>query len=268
MSHTLNLVAALLATARDLQAAGRYQAAIDLLQRLIALGQLTHAVAEDAHSRLADLYAELEQYKKARRHLTIALTFRPQHAAYHHRMGMWIECDPDAGISRAGRYYREAVRGEPDNADYWADYGAYLLNAGRLRSGRAAVRRAFRLANHDAELVATITAALRDADLWDDARRLLRLARFQHPRDRRFRALWQQHQFERLCAEQKGRAGASGSRGDSRPPVVPFAGSARTNPTLQLGGKIIRFDSAIGSDGAILPLPRRRPQNPGHRRSN
>src|SRR5947209_13000654 len=90
MSQTLNLVASLLATARDLQAAGRNQAAIDLLQRLAAYRQLSREVAEDVHGRLADLHAELEQYPKARRHLTIALTFRPQHAAYHHRMGRWI----------------------------------------------------------------------------------------------------------------------------------------------------------------------------------
>ncbi len=187
MSQTLPLVAALLATARDLQAAGRYQAAIDLLQRLTAFRQIAHEAAEEVHLRLADLYAELEQYKKARRHLTIALTHRPQHAAYHHRMGVWIEMDPDAGIGRAGRYYRQAVRSEPDKAEYWIDYGSYLLNAGRMRNGRAALRRAFKLASHDAELVARIAGALRDAELWDDARRLLWLARFEHPRDRRFR---------------------------------------------------------------------------------
>lgn len=258
MGQTLNLVAALLATARDLQAAGRNQAAIDLLQRLLNFRQLTHEVAEEVHHRLADLYAELEQYKKARRHLTIALTFRPQHAAYHHRMGIWIESDPDAGIGRAGQYYRRAVRSEPDNAEYWTDYGSYLLNAGRMRSGRAALRRAFKLASHDVEMVARIAGALRDADLWDDARRLLRLARFQRPRERRFRALWQQHQFAQLCAEQQSRAEAAVARTDVRPMVVPFVAKKRTKRTLHVEGKIIRFDGAVGRDGGTL---RRRRSN-------
>jgi Tfp pilus assembly protein PilF len=260
MSQTLNLIASSLATARDLQAAGRNRAAIDLLERLINFRQLPAAVAEEVHSRLADLYAELDEYKHARRHLTIALTFRPQHAAYHHRMGLWIENDPDTAIGRAGRYYRQAVRSEPDNAEYLTDYGCYLLDAGRLRSGRGALRRAFRLANHDAEMVARVAAALRDAGLADDARRLLRLARFRHPRDRRFKALWQQHQFAQLCAEQPSKTPVH--PGECRPVVVPFAGSKQTTPTLRVSGKIIRFDSAT------LRLPQRRPQSPRHRWSN
>jgi Flp pilus assembly protein TadD len=268
MSHTLNLVAGVLATARDLAAAGRNQPAIDLLQRLAAFRQLAGEVAEEVHSRLADLYAELEQYKKARRHLTIALTFRPQHPAYHHRMGMWIEDDPDAAVGRAGQYYRRAVRGEPDNADYWTDYGMYLLTAGRTRAGRAALVRAFKLASHEVDRVACIAGALRDAGLWNDARRLLRRARFQHPRDRRYRALWQQHQFEQLCAEQRARARTRVPRGKGQPVVLPFLRTTPATPSMEVDGKIIRLDRAMGRDGATLPLPQRRPQNPRHRNSN
>jgi Flp pilus assembly protein TadD len=262
MGQTLNLVAAMLATARDLQAAGRNRAAIDLLQRLANFRNLAHDIAEEIHSRLADLHAELEQYKHARRHLTIALTFRPQHAGYHHRMGMWIESDPDAAVARAGRYYRQAVRSEPDNAEYWIDYGCYLLHADRMRSGRIALRRAFKLASHDAELVGRIAAALCGAGLWDDARRLLRLARFGSPRDSRFRTLWQQHQFERLCYDQQRESEERLEPNVEAPIVMPFVRRQRTSPTLRVEGKIIRFDSATRR------LPQRNPQHPRRRRSN
>ena len=56
-------------------------------------------------------------------------------------MGRWIEADPDATLGRAGQYYRQAIAGEPDNASATGPTTpAYLLNAGRLRTGRAALR--------------------------------------------------------------------------------------------------------------------------------
>jgi Tfp pilus assembly protein PilF len=266
MGHTLNLVESLLAASRDFEAAGRTGAAVDLLQRLATFRQLAPEVAEEIHSRLADLFAGLEQYKKARRHLAIALTFRPQHAAYHHRMGCWIEADADAAIDRAGRYYRQAVRSEPGNAEYWADYGGYLLSAGRARSGRAAVYRAFRLSSHDVEVVSRCAAAFRDAQMWDDARRLLRRARFLHARDRRYAALWQQHQFEELCAQQQAQPESPAPRA-GHPMILRFLGSEQKPANGLVDGKIIRFDSAE-SGGTKLPLPKRRPRKPGNRSSN
>jgi hypothetical protein len=266
MSHSLDLVAGLLAAARNLQAVGRDALALDLLQRLAQFRELARETAEEIHSRLADLYAGRDELKNARRHLAIALTFRPQHAAYHHRMAECIEADPDAAVDRAGQYYRRAVRSEPDNATYWSDYGAYLLNAGRLKAGRRAVRRGVRLGGYTADLVGRASAVLRDAGLWDDARRLLRLARFRCPRDRRLQALWQQHQFEELCAQQQARAGAPAPRGNRRPIMLPFLRAAGVRPTLHVDGKAIRFD--VGDAGnVILPLPQRRPGHPGNRRT-
>jgi hypothetical protein len=236
MGHTLNLVAGILSSAERLEATGRAQAAIVLLQRLAGFRDLMPEIAEDVHCRLADLYASREEFKKARRHLAIAMTFHPQDAAYHHRMAWWIEADPDASIDRARRYYREAVRQDVDNATYWADYGAYLLQVGRIRSGRAALYRAFKLGSPDLAMVGRIVQALRDASLWDDARRLLRRARFHAGRDRRFAVLWEQHAFAQLAAQQ-----AEGTNPTSCPAlkamVLPFLRVEPQAPTTIVDGK-------------------------------
>jgi tetratricopeptide (TPR) repeat protein len=247
MSHTLNLVDGLLKAARNLQELGRRQAAVNLLERLAGFRNLPPAVAEEAHSRLADLYAHEEHFKQARRHLTIAITYRPQHAAYHHRMACWIEADPNAAIDRAGRYYRCAVRAEPDNAEYWLDYGAYLLATGRTPPGRRALRRAFELASDNAEHVGSIAAVLRDAELWDEARQMLRRAVFQSGRDRRFRALWQQHQFEQLCERQRIDADQVAPRPVNRTAILPFLRTDAPAGPMQIDGRIIRFDAAAGN---------------------
>jgi tetratricopeptide (TPR) repeat protein len=247
MSHTINLVGGLLSAARNLQELGRHQAAINLLERLAAFRELPPAIAEEAHSRLADLYAQQEQFKQARRHLTIAITYRPQHAPYHHRMACWIEADPNAAIERAGRYYRCAVRAEPENPEYWLDYGAYLLAIGRTPAGRRALRRAFDLASTDADHVGHIAAVLRDTDLWDEARQLLRRAVFQSGRDRRFRALWQQHQFEQLCERQRTDAEQVTPRPVKHAAVLPFLRTETPAGPMQIDGKIIRFDLAAAN---------------------
>jgi Flp pilus assembly protein TadD len=256
MSHTLSLVDDLLAVARKLHAAGRNGAALEMLQRLANFRNLAPAIAEQVHSLLADLYAAREQYKQARRHLAIAMTFRPQHADYHHRMGRWIEADPDAAIDRAGRYYRRAVRSEPNNAEYWADYGTYLLSAGRSGAGRRALYRAFRLSHGEPELVGRIALALRDDGHWDDARRLLRRAWFLHGRDRRFHALWQQQQFAELAQQQQARADAAVPRQRSGPQVLPLLRTHTAAP-LHVEGRIIRFDAAAAARGVKLPRHRR-----------
>jgi tetratricopeptide (TPR) repeat protein len=251
MSHTLNLVAGLLSTARSLEKVGRDQAAMEILHRLAGFRELAPPVGEEVHSRLADLYAGREEFKAARRHLTIAMTHSPQNGAYHHRMACWIEADPDANVDRAARYYCRAVRCEPDNADYWADYGAHLLAVGRNTAGHRAVRRAFELGSHDPELVSRIGAALRDAEMWDEARQLLRRALFQSSRDRRFRALWQQHQFEQLCQRHHVDAEASAPRPAVRAAVLPFLRMTQPADPMEIDGRSIRFDGA-----ATLPMPR------------
>jgi tetratricopeptide (TPR) repeat protein len=269
MSRTLNLVEGILASAQRLESLGRDQAALVLLERLAGFRDLAPAIAEETHLRLADLYAQRDEFKKARRHLTIALTLQPQEAAYYHRMACWIEADPDAALDRARRYYRQAVRQDPDNAAYWADYGAYLLNLGRTRTGRAALHRAFRLGSPDLELVGRIVLTFREADLWDDARRVLQLARFQAARDRRFLAMWQEHEFAQLAARQPKADAVSNAA--SRPVmasmVLPFLRVETRPPVAPVDGKIVRFDAPATTSHPALPLPRRRPGTPPNRRT-
>ncbi len=257
MSQTLDLVTGLLAAARRLQDLGHSRPALHLLQRLAVFRQLPPATAEEVHSRLAELYGGREEFKPARRHLTIALTYRPQHAAYHHRMARLIEDDSDASIDRAGRYHRRAVRGEPDNAAYWAAYGEFLLGAGRTRAGRHALRRAFRLAHFDVALVGEVAAILRVVDLWADARKILRRALFLNARDRRFRQLWQRHQFAEVHHNQQ-RSEPRVDRATGLPNLLPFLRTADAPRLVQSEGKILRLDR--GDEASVLPLPKRQPR--------
>ena len=256
MSRTINLVAGLLGAARHLQETGQVQPALDLLERLASFRNLAPTVVEDVHSRLAELFARREQFKKARRHLTIALTHAPEHGEYYNRMARYIEDDAEAAIERAGPHHRQAVRCEPKSADYWAAYGDHLVEAGRIEEGRRALRRAVRLVGQDADAIGALAESLRWAGLWDDAQQLLRRCLFENAHDRRFRALWQQHRFKRLHHEQVSRAESAAEKTPG-PRLLPFLRPTRPPTRAVVDGKIIRIDAG-GPDGFPSPNHRRK----------
>jgi len=262
MSRTINLIEGLLRTARHLQDNGQTLSAVDILRRLADFRQLPAEVAEEAHRRIAELHAQREEFRKARRHMAIALTYAPQRADYHHRMACWIEADSDAAIERAGRHYRRAVRCDSDNAEYWVDYGDFLLDAGRTAAGCKALRRAARLAMSDPDIIGRVAESLRQSDLWDEARTLLRRAMFQSSRDRRFRALWQQHQFAQLQFEQQIRAESAVPSVRSVPRLLPFLRTVPASSRQVVDGKVIRLDAAAADS---IPLPKDRGRAPRNR---
>lgn len=247
MSRTLPLVESLLALARNFQHVGRDREAIDLFRRLTTFRELTPAVAEEVHSRLAELHGKRANFRKARRHLTAALTLQPLNADYHHRLALLIESDSDASLDRAGYHYRQAVRHARDSAAYWTDYGVYLLDTGEQRRGAKALARAFRLAGDDAALVGEIADALRQAGLWRRAGRIVQLALFRNAGDRRFRDLWQRHQFALLHKDQRRRQPARTK--EALQALLPFVRLEGVRPQATLGGKTIRFDQAATDRG-------------------
>ncbi len=70
---------------------------------------------------------------------------------------------------------------------------------------------------------------------------------FQSGRDRRFRALWQQHQFEQLCERQRSDAEHVAPRPVKRAAVLPFPRTETPTGPMQIEGKIIRFDVAAAN---------------------
>jgi tetratricopeptide (TPR) repeat protein len=203
MSMTLNLVDSLLTTARNLHRLGRARAAEDALLRLLRLRVLPADATAEIHSLLAEIRTDQDDYRQVRRHLSEAIANRPNCAEYHFRMALAIEADPDVQPERARASYALALSLEPGNAVYWLEYAFHLLTIEDQKAGVAALRRAYALASDDPAIVGRVAAGLRQEGLVDEARSKLLSALFSHTRDRRFRALWQQHQFELLCAKQE-----------------------------------------------------------------
>lgn len=237
MSTTLNLTGSLLAMGRELQEQGRTRDARLLFERLVKFRELGSEVAEEVHARLAELLIGDKQYKKARRHLTILMCLRPSNAKYAYRYAVATHRDPKGDPHRASRYYRQAVDLDPTRPRWWAAYGKLLCSMGRTGEAVTQLRRAYELDSDDPVIIGRFVEVLCLDDRADEARTLLRIARFQHPRDGRFRKLWNDFQFHRAAAEQR-------MYGVEEPVLLPFVRRAAIQASDVPVGTILRFDSA------------------------
>jgi tetratricopeptide (TPR) repeat protein len=254
MGRTLNLCECLLAMGRDFQSAGRLVEASRVLQRLAGFRDLPAPIAEDAHARLATIFLELREFKKARRHLTSVLFYRPSHAPYYYQLASALHHDPDVDPTRAVRYYRQALRLDADQPRWWCDFGRLLLQVGRTQKGVVALRKAAELAPDEPAIVGRLVEGLCLADRAAEACAVLRAARFRNPRDPRFRKLWNDYQFRQIHEAQYERPAAG------EPVILPFVRRAALPEAPQLPGRILRLDT--GSKPAPhLPKPAWRPDS-------
>ncbi len=248
MGRTLNLSECLLAMGRDLQEAGRLAEASRVLQRLAGFHDLPAPVAEEAHARLGTIFLQLREFKKARRHLTSALFYRPSHAPYYFQQASALHHDPDADTTRAVRYYRQALRLDPDQPRWWSDFGRLLLQIGRTQKGVVALRKAVELDPDNPVIIARLVEGLCLADRADEARCVLRAARFRNPRDLRFRKLWNDFQFRQVAEGQYDAPAAE------EPVILPFVRRAALPEVPQVPGRIVRLDQA-SKPSPHLPKP-------------
>jgi len=251
MAKTLNLCECLLQMGRDWQSVGRLAEASRVLQRLAGFRDQPAAVAEETHARLANIFLQLRDFKKARRHLTAVMFFRPSHAPYYYQLASALHHDDAADPSRAVRYYRQALRLDPDQPRWWADFGRLLLQIGKTRKGVVALRKALSLDADDPVTIARLVEGLCLADRPGEARRVLREARFRHPRDPRFRKLWNDFQFRQISETQDEPPAAA------EPVILPFVrrASLQVAPASDASpGRIIRLDEA-SKPAPHLPRP-------------
>ncbi len=241
MSRTLNLVDRLLAQGRKYQQVGRPHEALHYLQRLAGLPELPPAVAEEAQVRLAELQLGRSRYRRARRHLKIALLYQPDSARYHYLMGTALSADEKADPRRAAEHYRKALELEPDQPACLRAYGLVALQVGQTEAGVQALYRAVELQPDDPAALGDLVEGLMQLGRNDEARGVLLAAQFRHARDRRFQQLWHDFQFRLLHDQQRAQrhAQAEHAAADEGSMLLPFV-----RPECATLGRRIRRDAA------------------------
>ncbi|MCS7044744.1 MAG: hypothetical protein NZO58_00155 [Gemmataceae bacterium] len=252
MSRTLSIADHLLSVGRRLQEHGQTREAAQIFGRLAGLTQtLSPAVAEEAHNRLGQIYLDWNDTRAARRHLTAALALHPNCAHYHYLLALASANDEHCDPRRANLHYRRCLELAPEQIEYLCDYAEFALNQDQIGVAVRALRKAAQLGTDDPDLLGRIARGFRRAGRTQEAADLLRAALFRHARDRRFRQLWQRHQFELWqAAEQTSRRRRSSA---AAPVILPMP--RRKKAVRMFRSKLVRTDPPEHLKGpTILPF--------------
>lgn len=235
---------------------GRDLEALEVLTKLARLGAADPVAAEQTQVLLAEIHLRRRDYAQARRHLHVALGYQPDNAQYHFMMAMALEDDPQADPRRALYYFRKAAKLEPENAEYLAAWGYFLINQGRIRAGIRKLEKAVELAPDDAQYAQQLAlgwVVLRD---FEKARRVALHALFRNPDDTRLRRLWDEIRWHEARYRQRQQQLRQGQG----PTVLRLPNRSDTPQRRELpDGSTIRLDPP-GSLPQPTPHRQRRPQ--------
>jgi tetratricopeptide (TPR) repeat protein len=241
MSQTLNLVDHLLSRGRNFQRIGRDHDAQQTLHRLAGLRDVPADAHEETLYRLAEILLAQGRYTKARRHLTALLVQCPDNARYHYLMATAYDLDERSDTQRAAQHYRKSLALEPNQPRCLGEFGLLALRLGQTEEGLQSLRRAVELVPGDPQAVSRLAEGLRLEGQDDEARDVLRAARFRNPRDARFVKLWNDFQFRALRETQEQRGQAADASADAmRPHVLPFVRLSREE---RVGDQVVRLDA-------------------------
>jgi Tfp pilus assembly protein PilF len=250
MSATLNLIDRLLTLGRHYQHLHCHREALAVLGRLAGLSELPPDVAEETQVRLAEIHLHKRRHKRARRHLTLALLYRPDSARYHFLMASALD-RKTGSFERAAAHYRKSLECKPDQPGCLAALGLVLLRRGLVVDGLERLRQAAEQAPNDAAVIARHVKGLCLAERFDEALQVLRAARFRNPREGRFTRLYNDFMFRRLRRHQRSERRAFPVL--EGPTLLPFL-RAET-PTAAVTGeeKLIRIDPPHHPGGPHTP---------------
>ncbi len=238
-STTLGFVDHLLSRGRYFQQLGRTHDALRILGQLAGCRELPPAVAEEAQFRLGELQLRRKKHGRACRHLAAALRHAPDNPRYHFLLARALDNDRNGDLARAAEHYRTSLALDPSQTDCLCAYGRLALRLNRAEEGLECLRAAARLAADDLKVLSQVVAGLRSADRTDEARGLLLAARFRHPRDGRYRRLWNDFQFHAARREQDAARAGAAIAGEDGPVLLPFLRPERPAEDA----KILRADA-------------------------
>jgi tetratricopeptide (TPR) repeat protein len=195
MDRVISLVERILVRGQKLIHFGKLGEGKKLLLNLLSFGDVPTEKRREAHGLLADLYLEAGLFKKARRHLTAAITLNPLGAEGYFELAQAIERDPEAKQGRAWKLLRKATRLKPDQPRYWVALGQLSLRLNRTTAALSAFRRAIRLEPGELKLVSAIFDGLMSLDRGDVAQEFLVNCRFRLGRNSGFEAIWKKFRF-------------------------------------------------------------------------
>jgi Flp pilus assembly protein TadD len=247
MSGILPVGERLLAQAQRYRQLHQHNLAVQRL-RLSAGFVRVPAQFREVHVALADSYARLGRFRRARQHLKIALSDNPADAELHARLGRaWVD-DVHGGDRNKGlKHLRRAVALDPHSPSRLRDLGQAFLACGHVAAGLKKLEQAWTLAPDDFSVLEELVDALLAHGRLRKAERILVRARFRFKRSAGLAVLHNRVAHARAARLQRARRRSQEIAGDA-PVLLPFlrvrTERAKEPPTDPLDrGLILRLDA-------------------------
>jgi Tfp pilus assembly protein PilF len=235
MSRMLNLVDHLRNRGRNFQSLGRDRDACLAWKQLARFRDLPVALQEETQANLAELRLKRRQFQRARRHLAAALLYQPASARYHYLMAQALNTLDRGDPDRAAEHYRRSLELDPNQPRCRAEFGLLLVDLGDPDEGVAELQRAVEQGADDPQVLGQVVEGLCLAERPDEARQVLRAARFRNPRDSRLVKLWNDLQYDQLVeAQASAREDRPRPVGDAEPTLLPFIRPAEHQVRLRV----------------------------------
>jgi tetratricopeptide (TPR) repeat protein len=218
MSRTLSLVDHLRQRGRSLHRLGCKAEALAAWNRLAELQELPEDAASEMHEHVAELAYALGRFEEARRRIRAVLMRSPNHPYWHFLLAQCIERDPKRDRRLALRHYQQAVKNDPEQADYWAHLARCADECGDAELAEGAASHALELDPARFEVVEPVVSMRCKRGDFAGAREALRMAMFRNPSERRFGERLERVRFEEAQHVQKEQQGDT---------VLPFVVSIK-----------------------------------------
>ncbi len=240
MDSLINLLENVLAQGRRLYQQGHFKEARRRLDKLLAYPEVPVSSRVEAHEILAEIYFELQCYRKARRHLLAALGLQPTKADLNYRLAHILANDTSVDPRKSVKYYRRAIELEPDVAHYWSGYGQVCVRLGWEKAARGAFIAAADLAPINIDTIDEIADGLCFLGRAEDARLVLIAARFRLGHSTEMEQLWSRFQFLKLYTSQQ-KERRRKAREAHQAVILPFVPGPVAQESARHPG-ILRFD--------------------------
>src|SRR5262249_47820973 len=161
MSRTLNLVDGLLLMGRRHQQLGRTRDALTIFARLASFRELPREVAEETQVRLGEIQLRRRKYRRARRHLAVALRYDPDNARYHYLLATALRKLGEDHWDRAATHYRRSLALAPDQDECLTEFGVFAVRLGHAEEGLRWLRQAVERKPADPDVLSKLVEGLR-----------------------------------------------------------------------------------------------------------
>jgi Tfp pilus assembly protein PilF len=222
---TIHLFDHLLQQGRKDRALGRNREALLLFARLSRFGSLPTSIAEETQLHLAELHLRQRRYARARKHLGVLLSWKPDHPRYHYLMAACWHVDQERGdLEQAAEHYRRSLELAPEQVKCLADFGLLCLRLGRVEEGLEKLQTAHSRAPDDPRILNKRVKGLLHAGQAEEAREVLRAARFRSPHSTRVGKLYNDFHFQEVRRQQASSrlTQSSDLENEQAPVLLPF----------------------------------------------